>query len=55
MSEEIVIKYIETTSKCNYTCPICVQRTRNCHMDIEEFYTIVDRNINLFHKKTNLA
>lgn len=51
MEDEIVIKYIETTSKCNYSCPICVSRTRNCHMDMEEFYKIVDNNIELFHKK----
>lgn len=51
MKDEIVIKYIETTSKCNYSCPICVSRTRNCHMDMNEFYKIVDNNIDLFHKK----
>lgn len=49
--DEIVIKYIETTSKCNYRCPICVKRTRNCNMDMEEFYKIVDKNLDLFHKK----
>ena len=42
MNDEILIKYIETTSKCNYSCPICVPRTRNCHMDMEEFYSIID-------------
>lgn len=51
MKDEIVIKYIETTSKCNYSCPICVSRTRNCHLDMNEFYKIVDNNIDLFHKK----
>lgn len=51
MEDEIIIKYIETTSKCNYSCPICVSRTRNCHMDMDEFYKIVDNNIDLFHKK----
>lgn len=51
MNEEIVIKYIETTSRCNYACPICVERTRNCDMDMKEFYTIVDKNLDLFHKK----
>ena len=51
MSEELLIKYIETTSKCNYSCPICVSRTRNCHLDMNEFYSIVDNNINLFYKK----
>ena len=51
MSEEILIKYIETTSKCNYSCPICVPRTRNCHMDMDEFYSIIDNNLDLFYKK----
>lgn len=51
MSEEILIKYIETTSKCNYSCPICVPRTRNCHLDMNEFYSIIDNNLDLFYKK----
>lgn len=51
MDEEILIKYIETTSKCNYSCPICVQRTRNCHMDMNDFYSIIDNNLDLFYKK----
>ena len=51
MEEEILIKYIETTSKCNYSCPICVPRTRNCNLDMNEFYSIIDNNLNLFYKK----
>lgn len=51
MNDEIVIKYIETTSKCNYSCPICVSRTRDCHLDMDEFHLIVDKNLELFHKK----
>ena len=51
MNDEILIKYIETTSKCNYSCPICVPRTRNCHMDMEEFYSIIDNNLDIFYKK----
>ena len=51
MSEELLIKYIETTSKCNYSCPICVPRTRNCHLDMDEFYSIVDNNLDIFYKK----
>ena len=51
MSNEILIKYIETTSRCNYSCPICVPRTRNCHMDINEFYKIIDNNLDVFYKK----
>lgn len=51
MEEEILIKYIETTSKCNYSCPICVPRTRNCHLDMNEFYSIIDNNLDLFYKK----
>lgn len=51
MNDELLIKYIETTSKCNYSCPICVPRTRNCHMDINEFYWIIDNNLDIFYKK----
>ena len=51
MSDELLIKYIETTSKCNYSCPICVPRTRNCHMDMKEFYSIIDNNLDIFYKK----
>lgn len=51
MDDEILIKYIETTSKCNYSCPICVSRTRNCHMDMKDFYSIIDNNIDVFYKK----
>lgn len=51
MSDELLIKYIETTSKCNYSCPICVSRTRNCHLDMNEFYSIVDNNLDIFYKK----
>lgn len=51
MSEEILIKYIETTSKCNYSCPICVPRTRNCTMDMDDFYKIIDNNLVYFYKK----
>lgn len=51
MSDEILIKYIETTSKCNYSCPICVPRTRNCTLDMDEFYKIIDRNLDVFYQK----
>lgn len=51
MNDELLIKYIETTSKCNYSCPICVPRTRNCHMDLNEFYSIIDNNLDIFYKK----
>lgn len=51
MNDEILIKYIETTSKCNYSCPICVPRTRNCTMDMDEFHKIIDNNLDLFYKK----
>lgn len=51
MDEEILIKYIETTSKCNYSCPICVPRTRNCTMDMNDFYKIIDNNLEYFYKK----
>lgn len=51
MDDEILIKYIETTSKCNYSCPICVPRTRNCTMNMDEFCKIIDNNLDLFYKK----
>lgn len=51
MNDELLIKYIETTSKCNYSCPICVSRTRNCHLNMEEFYKIIDNNLDVFYKK----
>lgn len=51
MNDELLIKYIETTSKCNYSCPICVPRTRNCHLDMNEFYLIIDNNLDIFYKK----
>ncbi len=51
MKDELLIKYIETTSKCNYSCPICVERTRNCTLPMDEFYKIVDTNRDLFYKK----
>ena len=47
--DELLIKYIETTSKCNYSCPICVERTRNCNLPMDEFYKIVDTNRDLFY------
>ncbi len=49
--DELLIKYIETTSKCNYACPICVERTRNCTLPMDDFYKIIDKNIDLFYKK----
>lgn len=47
----IMIKYFETTSKCNYRCPICVERTRNSHMRMDDFYKLVDNNIHFFNPK----
>ena len=51
MKDELLIKYIETTSRCNYSCPICVPRTRNCDLDMDEFYEIIDNNLDVFYKK----
>lgn len=51
MADELLIKYIETTGKCNYSCPICVSRTRDYHLDMNEFYSIVDNNLDIFYKK----
>lgn len=39
------IRYIETTGRCNLTCPFCVDRFRNFDMDDDLFYNIVDNNL----------
>lgn len=46
----IEINNLELTSICNYKCPICVTRSRGSHMDMDEFYKIVDNNYHLFNK-----
>ena len=48
---DTIVKYFETTSKCNYKCPICVERTRNEHMKMSDFFELVDKNWHLFNKK----
>ena len=45
----IAIKNLEVTSVCNYKCPICVRRTRNGHMNMDDFFKIVDKNYHLFN------
>ena len=52
LNEELIIKSLETTSRCNYSCPICVSRTRNCDLDMKDFYSIVDNNLGIFQKKS---
>lgn len=52
MNEELLIKCLETTSRCNYSCPICVPRTRNCDLDMKDFYSIIDNNLDIFQKKS---
>lgn len=44
MDERVIIRYIETTSKCNYSCPMCVGKNRNHHMSDDDFYSIVTQN-----------
>ena len=47
---KIEINNLEITSICNYKCPICVTRSRGSHMQMDEFYKIVDNNYQLFNK-----
>lgn len=42
--DQINIRYLETTGRCNLNCPVCVERYRNFDMRQEEFLAIVDRN-----------
>lgn len=48
---DIIIKYFETTGRCNYNCPICVDRVRDFHMSQNDFYMLVDTNYHLFNPK----
>ena len=50
MAENIEIKYLETTGMCNYNCPICVERPRNYNMSMDDFYSIVETNFQLFNE-----
>lgn len=51
MNDDLIIKYIETTGKCNYSCPICIPKIRNYNFNMKEFQTIIDCNLDLFYKK----
>ena len=51
MNDDLIIKYIETTGKCNYFCPICVSKTRSCNLNMKEFQLIIDNNLDLLYKK----
>lgn len=42
--EKIIIRYIETTGRCNLHCPVCVSRFRNFDMPMDVFHAIVDAN-----------
>lgn len=44
MDQKLVIRYIETTSRCNYDCPMCVNRNRSNDMSDSDFYSIVMKN-----------
>lgn len=46
----IEINNLEITSVCNYKCPICVSASRKGHINMEDFYQIVDKNYYLFNK-----
>lgn len=45
--EKLLIRYIETTGRCNLHCPVCVNRFRNFDMPIEDFRSIIDTNIDI--------
>lgn len=49
MSHKLVIRYIETTSRCNYNCPMCVSRNRNNDMSESDFHSIVAENRELLN------
>lgn len=44
MNNPPIIRYLETTSKCNYNCPICVEKNRSNNMIDHDFYSIVNHN-----------
>ena len=44
MEDKLIIKYLETTSRCNYDCPMCIEKTRNSDMLKKDFYSIVENN-----------
>ena len=48
--DNIGIKNLEVTSVCNYRCPICVRRARTGHMNMDDFYKVVDKNYHLFNE-----
>lgn len=47
--EKLIIRYIETTGRCNLDCPICVDRYRNFDMPMPDFYALVDANSELIN------
>ena len=49
--EDIIIRYIETTGRCNMRCPVCTKRIRNYDMPEEEYNFIVKRNKDLLKKQ----
>lgn len=46
-NEDLIIRYIETTGKCDNKCPICTSRIRNFDMPYDEFCKIVDANMDI--------
>ncbi len=42
--EKLLIRYIETTGRCNLRCPVCVTRYRDFDMPMDMFRAIVDVN-----------
>lgn len=49
MNQRLIIRYIETTGKCNYNCPMCVCRNRNNDMSERDFYSIITENRELLN------
>ena len=44
ISNDIRIRYLETTGRCNLNCPLCVDRFRNYDMKQEDFLAIINNN-----------
>ena len=48
-NESLIIRYIETTGRCNLNCPICVDRVRNYDMSLEDLYNIIGANKDILY------
>lgn len=48
-NETIIIRYIETTGRCNMNCRICTPRIRNFDMDEEDYRRIIEINADILN------